>query len=367
MNSEKKILLATLFILISLIAAISLGRNVPHPGGEYTVTDNFADGGLRCPQFYVGLLADIHGSEHTQLSRGRGEMIDYLSARAEILENIFGSIEGITAMDEEEEYPISSLTDLEEYVQAKQAKDLNNYPYAVTPEDLAFREKYVKDGAEFLVSHRDNLFTYRLPVQEADLEEQLEIGREFAASLGIDSYLDFDAAVSSPQEIEGIIVPTRVDGLPLVAASRDFLLDRDEELWVLTFQGYPSQPMGLSIQKTAEEVIVRSLNTILPVAVNEEKQAIISAEEAVDTLRENLSSSIYIDDKYADGHSYEVVEIRLSYAAVWEDGEWLLEPVWAFIDQEDQAWDYCFLINGLTGQIYPAISQGYSQQLNPLK
>lgn len=350
MAKERQVILAAFSILICLVIIILLGTHVPDPRGQFQIEGNTVSGNVACKHFSVVLGAEIYGAEVTELSAGKGTGLEYRSRRVAVLQSIYSGIEGIIALGEEqEEFLIKSLGDLEAYVEK-------------TQEDLAFCEKYSRDGIELTINHRDNIITYRLPREGiVSLQEQLSILREFAVALNIETSFNFDDPKVND---DCTIVPVRVDGLPLVAASRDFLLDEDEELWVMFFQGYDLLHMGLSARVTGKEIVVKSINTILPAADNAEKKRIISVEEAVESLKRNLGS-IYIDGKYADQHYYAIQEIRLAYCAVYKGGgEYDLEPVWVFIDAEDLAWDYCFFVNAHTGEVYPAISDRYYKELN---
>jgi len=366
MTSERKVILTAIGLFICLSVVVFFGIRIPDPRGQFTITESYVSGVLKCDDFFVVLDAEILGEEHLELREYRGTRLEFFSQRVEILESIFGSIDGITGMDDETAYLISSTADLEDYVRLRQQKDTSPEKslYNIVPEDLAYIERYRKDGVELSISHRDNLIRYRYPVVGAvSQEDQLNAVREFAIALNIESNFAFDEPLITDT---GLVLPIRIFGVPVVAASWDVLLDKNEELWVLQFQGYNSMHMGLSIQVLPGEILIQSISTILPVQGSSEIQPVIPVQDAVKALKENLGS-VYIDGKYPDQHSSDIREIRLAYGAVFSDGEFILTPVWVFIDQQDLAWDYCFIVNAFTGEVYQAISEEYSAVLNPLK
>lgn len=368
MIREIKAFLAFLAIVLGLAVTVAYGTKLPDPRGWFTIEeDGLVHGVLRCDQFSVTLGDTEILVEDTALGVGQGTWLDYAPIRVEILKNIFGNIAGITGLAEGDEFLISDLADLESYVLHMQQTGIasQNTLYNIVPEESAFTERYLKNGHELTINHRDNVITYFLPTEETlGLENQLQSLHEFALALGVDSCLDID----NPQITEdGIILPIRIDGVPLVAASKDFLLDRNQELWVLQFLGYDSTHIGFSLQAIPGGYKIQGVNIILPTHLESEKESVITVEAALEALRDNLST-IYIHGRYSDRHDYYINQIRLAYGAVYcGGGEYSLEPIYVFINDIDLAWAYCFFVNALTGEVYPAIGDSYSETINPLR
>lgn len=368
MIREIKAFLAFLAIVLGLAVTVAYGTKLPDPRGWFTIEeDGLVHGVLRCDQFSVTLGDTEILVEDTALGVGQGTWLDYAPIRVEILKNIFGNIAGITGLAEGDEFLISDLADLESYVLHMQQIGIasQNTLYNIVPEESAFTERYLKNGHELTINHRDNVITYFLPTEETlGLENQLQSLHEFALALGVDSCLDID----NPQITEdGIILPIRIDGVPLVAASKDFLLDRNQELWVLQFLGYDSTHIGFSLQAIPGGYKIQGLNIILPTHFESEKESVITVEAALEALRDNLNT-IYTHGRYSDQHDYYINQIRLAYGAVYcGGGEYSLEPIYVFINDIDLAWAYCFFVNAHTGEVYPAIGDSYSETINPLR
>ena len=363
MTSEGKIILITIGLVVCLGVTIFFGIRVPDPSGYFEVTDGTVWGSLKSGNFWVGLDAEIHGQDHLELREHEGVKLDFCAQRVDMLESVFGSLDDLTGMDDETAYPISSAADLEDYVRLRGQKVISEELGDESPEGSAYREKYVQDDIELSVGPRGNIY-YRVSTDETvSLEEQTQIAREFAQALKMETYFDFEEPISTDT---GLVLPVITDGLPVVAASQNFLSDSDEELWVLAFQGYESLHMGLSLQVLPEEILIQSFNTILPVQASSEKETVISAQDAIEALKDNLGS-VYIDGKYPDQHPYNIIEIRLAYGAAYSDGGYILTPIWVFIDEQDLAWDYCFIVNAFTGEVYQSISEEYSGVLSSHK
>jgi len=74
------------------------------------------------------------------------------------------------------------------------------------------------------------------------------------------------------------------------------------------------------------------------------------------------------DDAYSTQHPYEIRDIYLGYGAIYAGaGEYSLEPLWVFVDEQDLAWDYCFLVHAHTGEVYQKISAEHFEELNQAK
>lgn len=364
MNSYRKLIPAILGIILCLVLAIYFGENHLDPRGSYTISDGELRGKFNSYSFSIGFYSNnIYDPSVSELGTGRGLPLDYPFRRAETLTFIFGDIKGLVAKGGGYEHLISDAADLDEYVRTMQEQrtKLENTPSGVIPEACAYTENYSRDGVEFRIDHRVGEIVWRLPRAVTKRDEQINLVRDFAAALGVESYFDFANPISTDR---GIIVPIRIEGLPIVAATRDFLLDKDQELWLLKYQGYISEHMGLSLQAFGAETSIQSINTILPVTSKSDKKPVLSLEEALDSLKA-VFDTVFIDNVYSAQHPYEIRNIYLGYGAVYTgDGEYSLEPLWVFEDEQDQAWDYCFLVNAHTGKVYQKISAEHFQGLN---
>lgn len=369
---------------IITITAITLGlvvglvlrhyfRNAPHTlePGRFSIHDNIVTGSLQGNNLKLTLEAQLNIGNYTHLPTGKGRRIDYISNRVEILESIFGCIDGLRA-GSDGEFRISNRNDLETYVQLCQ-KNLGNPMLNVTPEELAYHEQYSKDRKTFTIHHRDSLISYTCPANGGTgKEHKLTVLRNLASALKIEAYYDFDTFVELENRWSGekfIGIPTMVEGLPILAVSRDVHQDRDKELYVLQYQEDYSLG-GMIIGVTDSDCSVRIEQVVLPLEINSEKIAIISVEEAINALQYKLDQ-VYIDGilPRIDG-TFLISEIRLAYAAVYASvGEYNLVPVYAFIpDLSIRDWDRCIFINAHTGEVYPAIELSYSATgLNPVK
>lgn len=349
-------MLTTIGLLLCLVAAIFFGIRVPDPSGWYEVAANGTVwGSLKYDYFFVGLDAKIQGQDHQALREYKGVKLDFFAQREDVLKSIFGDLDGLVGMDGETSYPISGTADLEDYVGVRSQKLISGIS-----QEPEYREKYVLGGIEFSVDLQGNI-TYRLPTEgTVGLEKQMQFIREFVQALNMEANFDFEEPITTNT---GLVLPVLADGLPVVAASRNFPSGNSEELWVLTFQGYDSLHMGLSLHAQPGEVLIQSYNTILPIAASSEIKSVISAQEAIEALKRNLGS-IYISGNYPERHPYNITEIRLAYGAVYSDGGYILTPIWVFVDEQDLDWDYCFIVNALSGEVYRNISKEYSRELS---
>lgn len=378
MTRTAKIVIAAAGILVFLIVFILL-KNPFSPSSistaDYTIKNGHVSGTLTASSFEIIFDAEITADEEAQVSVGRGRRIDYISNRAEILENIFGNIEGINS--------ISSLADLEEYVQLQMDNKMD-YSFDITPEDLAYSEIYTigsfpQEGSkEFRIEHRDNEIYY-LEVTEPSPQEKMEMAGKFARDLLLDtSYFNFAEPIVS--EKHRFFFPVEIDGLPVEAVSFDVYYDRDLEHYVLmNFDeaAFPGIRIGCT---TSDEGItattIHSDNAVLPYEISTEKRPIISVAEAMDALKDNLDT-LYIEGRLPEIHTrserdFIITEISLAYAAIYDDnGEYDLEPIYVFTPdfnpQEDLSWEMYLHVNALTGEVYPVIASNYYWTLNKLK
>jgi len=357
--------IASAIILIILLKPPSASITT----GDYTIEDGHVGGELVGRLFTVTLDAKIIVGDQIEFVEGKGKRVDYLSHRVEILENIFGSIQGIKALTSGEEgYYISSVEELDNYVQTMQAIGTSpeNTPYDIVQEDLAFGEMYLKDGKNFAISHRDNQATFWVPIGgNISPEVQVEKMKEFAGMFMIEEYFDFDNPIDTD---EGIIVPIRVDGLPIVARSYDYLLDKFEEAYVLQYLGYDRMHLGLSSELIGDRLVIRLIRPVIPVDTNIAKHPVITIQQAIEALIENLDS-VYIDNQIPQGREFIVSKIQLAYAAIYDrEGLYSLKPVYVFEHKTSGEWDYCFFVDAITGYVFPAIDGAYAANvLNPSK
>lgn len=342
----------------------------PSDTADYTIKDGRVTGEL-AGRFKLTLDAEIIADYTAEYSVGKGVRADYLSHRVEILENIYGSIEGIKVITSGlEGYVISNVDQLMDYVQTRQevCTAPENTPYDITPEDWNYGETYLKDNLYFTISHRDNEATMVwFDCGELSTEEQIEKLREFARMLKMEAYFDFDKPIYTEQ---GIIIPIRVDGIPIIAWSYDYLLDKNEEAYVLQYLGYDNMHMGLRCQfhHDQNDLSIHSVRPVLPVSFDTEKHPVITAQQAIEALKANLDS-IYIDNRVPQGQDFTVNKIQLAYAAVYgNEGSYTLQPVYVFVNNLDLDWDRCFFVDAITGEVFPAIDTGYAfGVLNPNK
>jgi|SRR5690554_2174872 len=364
MNSYSKIVPTILGLILCLALVILFAGDPPNPRGWYNLDDELSFH-FKSPSFKVtsGIL-DIP-AEVSELGIAKGEKFDYTYNRTEILTGIFEDIEGIVAKGDGEEFVISNSVELEHYVKRMQEQEFipGDSPSGIVPDAQFYSESYAKDDMELTIDHRVNEIVWRLPQAITNEQAQLEQVRQFATALGIEDYFDFANPIATD---EGIIVPTRIQGLPLVAATRDFLLDKQQQLMLLKFQGYQSQPMGLSFSVAEDGSIIKSYDTILPITDPWDNQPVISLEQALDAFRATFDTT-FVHEGYASQHEYLIAEIYLAYGAVYTgEGEYSLEPLWVFVDEHELAWDYCFLIHAHSGEIYQKISSEYFREVNPL-
>lgn len=337
--------------------------------GDYTIKDGHVNGKLD-ERFTLILDAEIIADDQVEYSVGKGVRADYLSHRVEILENIFGSIEGIKAITSGDEgYIISNVDELMDYIQTWQeiCTAPENTAYDIVQEDLSYGETYQKDDLYFDISHQNNeAMMVWFDCGEVSAEDQIEKMKEFTRMLKIEEHFDFDKPIYSD---EGIIIPIRVDGLPIIAQSWDYLHDKYEEAYVLQYLGYDSMHMGLrSFDHENEDFIIKSVRPIIPVSFDSDKYPVITVQQAIEALKANLDS-IYIDDQVPQARDFTVSKIQLAYAAVYDnEGSYTLQPVYVFVSSVNWEWDCCFFVDAISGEVFPAIETFYvSEVLNPSK
>lgn len=373
-KTAKFVALCILIAICALLYIVIWKPFAAKVSSDYTIQDGHVSGKLEGNFFSLILDAEIDADEQAELNTVEGGKIDYMGHRTEILENIFGSIEDLTGIvSEGVEHPIANLRDLEEYVSIRQEMGTNpeNTGYAIIPEDHAFSERYNGDGIELVIAHREDIVQLILPIpQDTSPQHQAAKLRELAQALSVEEYFNFDDFF--PTE-DGIVVPARVNGLPVVSYTRDFLLDKHEELYVLMYKGYNANPMGFSSQLFSGSFFLWSQQTILPLETSSKKQPVISVQEAIEALSDKLDT-VYIDGQIPPKDPnrddlFIISKIQLAYAAihVGED-KYTLRPVYVFVNTGELEWDYCFHVDAHSGEIYPVISGYYSgSELNPQK
>lgn len=370
MTRTIKMTLAVIAVLLCITAYVILEKpfslSPSASTGDYTIKNGHVSGTLGTLgglDYEVILDADIYADEKALLSVGRGRKIEFIPNRIGILENFFGSIEGITGGDD---YLIQSIEDLEEFVRLCQSEPMYQ-DFDIVPEDTAFFERYSKEGKVLLIVHRENEFSYYIRENSSPLE-RIKLAKTFAQALGVESYFDYDNPISTQQ---GINIPVRIDGLPILAVSRDVLLDKEAELYVLQYLGADHLIPGIGVEFYPDDTFIKCWRTVLPLEISSEKEPVITVAEAIEALNNTLDS-IYIDGKFprvTEDEDLIITEITLAYGAVYAgDGEYSLEPIYAFTPEEDYVWHKCLMVNAITGDVYPAIDMGYSATgLNKLK
>jgi|GEM_PF-2748161 len=389
-RSMKLIVLGSTVALVVLILLLWQPFASKTGSDNYIIQDGHVSGELVGSTFTLTLDAEIDADENVELSTFQATQTDYMDRRVDILERVFDDMEGLTGIVsgtfdfstgkvithdpttqdrvEGEVLPIDNLNDLDEYVSIKQEKGTSREStiFDITPEDHAFTESYLKDGVIFNIDHRENLVRFIQPyTQEMDLQSQL---KEFAQAFLGEEHFTFD---DSYQTEDGLAIPVMVNDLPIVSFTRDFLLDKNEELYVLAYMGYKSNPMGLFGDIHSDMLVLQAQQIFLPGEVTAEKMPVISVRQAIEALSAKLDK-IYIDDQVPSESDYEDVfvinKIQLAYAAFHQGKDsFTLRPIYVFVNK-GHSFDACFHVDALTGEVYPAVSSNYANNvLNPLK
>lgn len=382
-KNTKKILavIGTLLCLMTIIYFTKQFSSHTISSSGYTIRNEHVTGSLAGSNLEILLDADISVDEKVKLGVGKGKKIDFISIREEFLKDIFGgSLEGVSGIAEdyegERKYPLSSRADLSEYVREMQETSpaLIYAAYDIDYEELSYVEKYKKGDIEVFIQHRENEFRLYLWGKKADQDEQVSMVKEFATALKVEQYFDFEDLIYSE---DSLTAPVRINGLPIVAVSRDVLLDKEEELYVLQYLGYDNRFRGMNFFVDQNVFMISCCRVVLPIEVSTDKKPIITVVEAIEALKANLDA-LYIDGVIPDTFDDEqrsliqldvIKTISLGYCAVYSgDGEYSLQPVYVFSpSQENHDWDYTLLVNAITGEVYQNIEGTYSAGLNKMK
>lgn len=369
MTRKTKYVLAAflLFFVVGIFVVKGAKPSANQGNAAYDIINGHVKGKLICSHFELSLDAETVTEGKSELSLGLGKRIDYDEYRLALIENAFGGVSGFWGEWGDEKYPIDNDAQLKEYVRAQKIRSMEEdlLHYDINPDDGHYGERYSNGDVRLWIHHREN---YLLSTKPGDRlyskEELMNRVHELAAALGATEYYDFQ----NPVELPGgfYFACTNIDGLPISAVTEDFLLDRDEEFYQLVGDGDRYSGFMVQQDEPSLDVIITGWYGITPIEVFAEREMIIAAEEAIESLAGSLET-VYVDGNAPNLIKEEllIVEIRIAYAAIKSDGdEYSLRPVYMFLNAEG---GFSFYVDALSGQVYPKMTNTAISEFNKLR